>query len=303
MTKRVLVTGATGFIGRHALGPLVQRGYEVHGAGLGEPPPDTPGVTWHEQNLLEAAGTAKLIGAIAPTHLLHMAWVTTPGTYWTSPENLDWAGASVRLVKAFTEAGGKRAVVAGTCAEYDWSHEHMMETLTPLKPQTLYGTCKHATREMLSAYAEQTELSLGWGRVFFLYGPHEHPDRLVASVARALLQGQRAETTHGTQLRDFLHVADVAGGLVALLDSAVEGPVNIASGEPVTLREVVDILGKVTGRPDLLAIGARPAPPGEPAEITARTRRLHEDVGFTPSFTLEAGLTDAVNWWRQQLGL
>ncbi len=77
---------------------------------------------------------------------------------------------------------------------------------------------------MLEAAAPELAIELAWGRVFFLYGPGEAPGRLVASVARALLAGERAATGDGTQIRDFLHVDDVAGAFAALLDSDVTGP-------------------------------------------------------------------------------
>ena len=99
---------------------------------------------------------------------------------------------------------------------------------------------------MLNAFCQQVELSSAWGRIFFLYAPHEYPQRLVSSVIRSLLKGEVARCSHGNQIRDFLYVQDVADGFIALLDSQVNGAVNIASGSPIALKEVIyQIAGKL----------------------------------------------------------
>ncbi|MES2712597.1 MAG: NAD(P)-dependent oxidoreductase, partial [Pseudomonadota bacterium] len=133
-----------------------------------------------------------------------------------------------------------------------------------------------------------------WGRIFFLYGPGEKPGRLVSDTIARLSRGEPVETTAGTQRRDFLHVADVAGALAALVDSDVVGPVNIASGEDRPLVDFLGEIGRQLGRPELLRFGARPMPANEPARLAACTRRLREEVGFTPRFTMEAGIADTI---------
>ncbi len=226
---RVLVTGASGFIGRHALPLLVGRGYDVHAVTRTDlRPAAMDGVRWHRCDLLDGAQSDAVVDEVRPTHLLHFAWYATPPDYWTSPDNLAWVEASLHLLRRFAQLGGERAVLAGTCAEYDLAHGYCSEELTPLRPATLYGASKHA----LQVVSARAEFSTAWGRIFFLYGPAEHPSRLVASVIRALMQDHVAPCSHGRQVRDFLHAQDVASAFVALLDSEVEGPVNIASGFP-----------------------------------------------------------------------
>jgi nucleoside-diphosphate-sugar epimerase len=279
--SRVLVTGATGFIGSHALRALEERGHDVHAAA---------------GDLLDAGAAEQVIRSAEATHLLHLAWYAVPGKFWTAPENEAWVEATLRLLRAFYAAGGQRAVGAGTCAEYDWSGDGLLsETRTPLRPATLYGQAKARTFEAGAALGE-----LAWGRAFFLYGPGEHPDRLVSSVASRLLAGEEAPTSEGTQVRDFMHVADVAGAFTALLDSGVTGAVNIGSGVAVTVREVVDEVGRAAGRPELLRPGSLPLREGEPPRLVAEVRRLRDEVGFRPRFDLESGIKDTVDHWRKR---
>jgi nucleoside-diphosphate-sugar epimerase len=298
--KRILVTGATGLIGRHCVPALLMRGYEVHGL---VPPQESvaPGaeVVWHAGDLFDAAAVGQLVDDVRPSHLLHLAWITTPGLFWNSPENLRWVEASLALVRAFHAAGGRRVVMTGSCAEYDWDHGCCREGVTPLRPATLYGRAKHALHTLVEGLAGQAGMSAAWGRVFFLYGPQAHPARMPGCVIRALLAGEIAACTEGNQIRDFLHASDVGHALAALVDSAVEGPVNIASGEPVRLAEMVRMVAEIIGRPELVRLGALKTPAGEPPILVADVRRLKEEVGWTPRFDLKSGLTDTVSRWAK----
>ncbi len=300
MTRRVLLTGASGFIGRAAIGPLQRAGFEVHAVARRrlDAPDD---VTWHGADLLDQERTKRLMKAVEPSHLLHFAWYAEPGKYWTAQENLDWLRASLALLQAFSLSGGSRVVMAGTCAEYDWKYGSCIENLTPLVPSTLYGMCKHALQEVLGVYSRQYGLSSAWGRIFFPYGPHEHLSRLVPSVICALLEGRPALCTSGEQVRDFIHVQDVAGAFVALLRSTVEGAVNVGSGRGVAVKDVAMRIGERLGRPELVRLGARPAAQDEPPLLVADVHRLGHEVGWRPGISLDGGLAVTIDWWRARL--
>ena len=280
--KRVLLTGGSGFIGRHATAPLVRAGYEVHVVGRRE----GAGAVSHVVDLMDRGQVNDLLAAVRPTHLLHLAWYAEHGKYWTSPLNLDWTAASLVLFRAFAEHGGQRAVFAGTCAEYDWSDPHLVEDVTPSRPATLYGTCKNALREVVLKAGGP---AVGWGRIFFLYGPDEHRDRLVPSILGPLRRGEVATVRSGGHVRDLMHVTDVAAALVALLASDLTGTVNIASGRPVTLGAVARTLGELTGRPDRVHAEDAPGSPGNPKVMTADASKL-AGLGFVPRYGLRDGL-------------
>ncbi|HLW67463.1 MAG TPA: NAD-dependent epimerase/dehydratase family protein [Gemmataceae bacterium] len=163
---KVLLTGASGFLGRHCVEVLGTQ-FEVHAVSRSLETPAAPNIHWHQIDLFRRESVAELLRQVRPSHLLHLAWVTDPATYRDSAANLDWLAASVHLLRAFADNGGQRVVVAGSCAEYDWSYGVCDEATTPVRPANLYGICKNALREVLEAYARQTGLSAAWGRVFF----------------------------------------------------------------------------------------------------------------------------------------
>ena len=297
---KVFVTGGSGFIGQYCLKQLHAKGYEVH-AVSSLPRPSTDSVQWDQASLLDEAQTRAVVRAVKPSHLLHLAWFTKHGKYWMSPENLNWVKGSLALMQEFTESGGKRIVTAGTCAEYDWHHGLCIEGKTPLVPATLYGTYKHAMQLMQQAWCIQNGLSGAWGRVFSLYGPAEHQDRLVASVIRSLLRGEVATCGNGSLVRDYSHAEDVAAAFVAVLESSIEGPVNIGSGEAVSLHDLVEKIAQKLDR--LERIKYRPptlTSSNEPVLLLPDVSRLIS-TGWKRKYDLDAGLNDTIAWWLQNM--
>ncbi len=299
--KTVLLTGARGFIGAHCLESLLEKGFMVHAVSSRGRHGNYPRqVEWHHADLHNAEHLLRLMAEVKPEYLLHLAWDVTHGVYWSSLENLRWVKSSLSLLQAFIDSGGRRALMAGSCAEYDWSYGYCTERQTPLNPGTLYGICKNALNSMAEAAGRQSKISTAWGRLFFLFGPGEHPNRLVSSVVNSLLEGEDVLCTHGEQIRDYIYVKDAAEALTKLLDSGVEGPVNIASGRPVVLKELIGAAADMAGRPKLVRLGALAASGDDPPLLLANTGRLREELNWEPQYTLQEGLQETVEWWRHK---
>jgi nucleoside-diphosphate-sugar epimerase len=248
----------------------------------------------HTVNLLDRQQVDRLMERVQPTHLLHLAWYAEHGKFWTSPLNLDWVAASLGLFQSFVNNGGQRAVFAGSCAEYDWHHAGALSETSVANPNTLYGVCKNSLRQIVEKFADQSSVSLAWGRVFFLYGPGEHPNRLVPSILNPLLTNQPAIVRSGGHLRNLMHVEDVARAFVHILRSSAAGPVNIAGSEAVSLGEVAGMLGEMTGKPHLLKIEHAEGTPQNPRVLVADTGKLRS-LGFTEKYSLRQGLLTLQN--------
>lgn len=299
--NRVLVTGASGFLGSHCLAPLVERGFDVLALCHQRVPENIPGVRWVRGDIMDRVAMRSLLEEHKPNGLLHLAWFVEPGKLISDSANLSWVSASLDLIRAFRECGGERCTISGSCYEYDWRYGYCVDDVTPCEPDTLYGAAKDSLRRTFLSYCNTAGLSGSWGRAFFLYGPRENPSRLVSSVIISLLKGSPAKSSHGLQVRDYLHVQDVADGIVALFASQARGAYNISGNTPTTIRDIVELLGKITGRTDLLQIGALPARANDAPLVLGDGRRTHKDTGWQPKLALEPGLSATVDWWRAQL--
>lgn len=283
MAEPVLLTGATGFVGRAVLTELVAQGIPVHAVARRNAGPDLPGVTWHLTDLLDPQACATLIRHAPASRLIHCAWYVEHGAFWASPLNAVWARASEDLARRFLDKGGQRIIALGTCAEYAWlgkgDAEPWPET-REIAAATPYGQSKADLHQRLASLCEMTPgASLVWARLFHLYGPGEPQARLVPSLIRSLAAGQLAEVRAANLVRDFASTAHIARSLVALLNSQASGPFNLGSGTSLTLAQVAQIIADHFGRPHLLRLSHNP-PPHEPVAMVPDLSRLAAATGI-----------------------
>ena len=239
---RVLLTGATGFVGRYVARELERQGIEYVGLQRGM-------TSDHRSIQMDLLGTnelEELFQKLNPTHLIHVAWYAEHGKYWDSDLNLEWTSATKRLVEAFCASGGQHVVITGTCAEYDWANGYCVEDVTPLKPKSLYGICKDTTRRIIELVVEKHGVSMSWARIFFPYGPGEAPQRLIPSLFKALKGEALPFGVNGKSYRDLLHVEDAARAVLACAQSKFIGAVNVCSGRPVQICDVVNAIAIIT---------------------------------------------------------
>ncbi len=296
MMKRVVLTGASGFIGRHVISHLLERGFQVHAVSRADKLADSR-VIWHQVDLFNPEAAGRLFATVRPELLLHMAWCTEAGTYWTSPENFRWVQTSLSLLEHFARQGGKRVVFAGSCAEYDWDAGELLENVSPVSTGSPYSACKNALCILLEAFCRQADMSYAWGRIFHLFGPHEHEQRFVPYVIRSLLQDNSVNCETPDDVRDYMYVDDVAGAFAALLDSRITGIINIASGKPVLIRDLVQKLATAAGKTHLVNYNTAQ---DRISRVMANTRRLNHELQWTQRYTLDDALGKTIDWWRAQ---
>ena len=283
---RILLTGASGLVGRHVLMALEQEAIDVVAVGRNRPPMPVHQI---EADLLAIEDFSHVIKAVGATHLLHLAWEAGHGTYWDSPLNLRWVDATVRLVEAFCRLGGGHVAIAGTCAEYDWSAGYCREDSTSLRPNKLYGISKDATRRLVMAVCGQYGVPCAWGRLFLPYGQGECHDRLVPSLIQ-VFKGMRAPFgVNVAAYRDFLHASDVARGFIKLLGSHATGAYNICSCQPVRLTDIVTTVASLLNRSPEPVLAMSTERSSEPQVLVGENLKL-KSLGWLPRLNLEEGL-------------
>jgi nucleoside-diphosphate-sugar epimerase len=261
MTVHVLITGATGFVGRQVLKVLAGSDVKITAiVRTGKPSPDwggdvdvvvaTPDLFKETENWW--ADVCKNIDTV-----VHIAWYAEPGKYLLSSENMDCLTGTLNLAKGAASAGIQRFVGIGTCFEYDLTGG-MLSVETPLKPLTPYAGAKAAAYMVLSQWLPSQSVEFAWCRLFYLYGEGEDERRLVPYLRTRLAAGKPAQLTAGNQIRDFLDVQE-AGHLIAdVVLNTRQGPVNICSAIPITVRQLAERLADEYDRRDLLRFGTRP---------------------------------------------
>jgi nucleoside-diphosphate-sugar epimerase len=294
---RVLVTGASGFIGFHVTKILLERNHQVAILVMpGDPMTrlqpylnrlETISSALESKDLLESS-----IDQFKPEGCIHLAWYAEPGKYLDSAKNIQSLESSLSLFQALIEAGCRQIVAAGTCFEYDTNFGYLHED-TPACPASLYAAAKLSCYLLGGQLAAQAKIPFSWGRIFYPYGPLEDHRRLVPAAIKALKQGLPFPASTGEQIRDYIHVNDVAAAFCVLMEKKADGIFNISSGVPVPIRQLLETLGNLMNRANLIRFGALPYRKWEPPFICGNNKRLRH-LGWRPDISLEQGLLDAI---------
>lgn len=268
--KKVVLTGATGLIGKEAVQPLKDAGFEVYC------------LTSKNCNLFDYGAVDRFFERVKPEYLLHFAWMTG-GDYLTNPINYDYVDASMNMLKAFHKHGGKRAVYAGTCFEYAFKNEPLKET-DPLEPKTLYAQCKVELCKKATEYCERNNISFAWGRIFYVYGHNEKEGRLTQLIISKLKNNEEVVINHGQLIRDYMYSKDIALAFVTILLSDYKDCVNVCTGKGITIGDFALNFGKIINKEKLISI--RNEVTEQPISIVGDNSILTDVIKFNlhPSF-------------------
>ena len=264
---RILITGATGYVGRAVLSSLAGSDHELR-CVVRDPSQAVEGA--EEHFVLPDVFTAsedEFRAALDGVDLvIHLAWYVDARDYLHALDNLVCVSGTLRLALEALRLGVGRFVGVGTCLEYDTSYGYLTRE-TPLAPQSVYACAKASVYQTLHAAYERAGGDFAWARLFHIYGGKEDPHRLTPYLHARLAAGQAVDLTSGRQIRDYMHVDEVGEQLTRFALSQTRGAANICSGMPVTVASFAQRIAAEYGRADLLRFGARPDRPGDPACI------------------------------------
>ena len=262
MTGVVLLTGATGFVGRQVLRALGEQGAQVRLVVRDEKQRELVGKECVESLVLspdvfaeDARWWVKVCRGVDT--IVHVAWYAEPGKYLQSAKNLDCLIGTLQMARGSVQAGVRRFIGVGTCFEYELA-AGWVSVETPLRPLTPYAGSKAAVFMALSQCLPQQGVEFAWCRLFYLHGEGEDARRLVPYLRTNLAAGQPVKLTSGNQIRDFLDVREAGQMIAETAMGQQQGSVNICSGIPITVRQIAEQIADEFGRRDLLEFGARP---------------------------------------------
>lgn len=279
---KVLVTGATGFVGRHLVAALLARGCEIRAVARNAE--TAQGMPWiNDVEFVSADIHAADLDVAALTvgidALAHLAWPGLPNyrALFHFEHNLM---ADYRFIKSAVEAGVQQVLVTGTCFEYGMQSGPLSESSAP-QPSNPYGLAKHTLHLFLQNLQQELPFTLQWARLFYLHGEGQNPNSLLAALDRAIDTGEPSfNMSAGEQLRDFLPIENAAGYLAAILQRHdFDGVINCASGQPVSVRSLVEQRLRERGATLNLNLGHYPYPTHEPLAFWAVTERLQQLLG------------------------
>ena len=300
MSKKVFLTGGSGLIGKETLPFLKSRDCEIYAlskSGELKGVKDLKGINIIKGDLFDKELIKGVIGEIKPEYLLHFAWYCT-GVFEDNI-NYEFLSSSLDLLKAFGENGGKKAVMAGTYAEYGHYNENLKENFQA-EPINAYSKCKDFLRQISASYCENNDISFGWGRIFSAFGLESDPRRLTSYVINNLLENKEIVIKSGSLIRDYIYSKDVARAFVSFLDSDVDGVLNICSGKDTSIHDYVMMIAGILDKKHLVKFEEQKS--NQQTRVVGDTEKLRNELKFSTKYDIYDALAEVIEQSKFRAG-
>lgn len=299
--KKVLVTGASGFLGSAVTNQLAKlESYETIAVISGRHPAPFPAnVRVETANLLDGKARMDLMDRVKPDIMVHLAWGLVGRDFWHSGENLKWLESSLQLCRLFHQNGGTRMIFAGSHAEYGIGYPGRAEQ-EMAERRTLYGTCKLAYEQVAANFCERNHISFASGRYFSIYGPEDNRPvySALTGAIQDMLKGRIFECKGPWNILDYIYVDDAAEATIKLMESDYCGAINIASGHPRMMKDVFALVAEIIGSPELLSLNEELA---EYHVCSANVEQMESVLHYRCPTSFREGLEKTIQWWRRKL--
>jgi len=280
MNKRILITGGSGFVGRQVINSLENENVDITIVIRGE----KNNIFDKNKNIKKIIITNNLFVESEKWFkdvlnnidiIIHLAWYVEPKDYLQSIKNIECMQGTINIAKVAISAGVRRFIGIGTCFEYEFNNE-IITTETNLKPTTPYAAAKAATFLALSQLLPSQSIEFAWCRLFYLYGEGEKPERLVPYIKNKMSKGEVVELTSGNQIRDYLDVKEAGSLITKVALGSLQGPINICSGVPVSIRSFAEKIAEEFNQIKLLKFGARPENKTDPIYVVGDAENINK---------------------------
>jgi len=297
MRKKILITGANGFIASQVVKLLSKDKYKIY--GLNRRKITNAGVKYFNIDLSNHSKINNLISTIKPDYLIHTAWYNKHNEYWNSTKNIHSLNDSINIYDSFCKNKGKKILILGTCDEYAAAKKKCHEFKSEIKPANIYSSSKNLLHMYVQSSYLHNKVKYNWLRIFYPVGQGENKNRLLPSLIRGIKVNGKAEIKQGNYVKDLIHVEDCARAVIECLKSDYNGPINIGSGKGINISSIGKLIINKLGYGKLIIKNNKKSINDKKNYMVADNTILTKKIGFKFKYDNRKTINECCKYWDE----